>query len=93
MGDDSEDVVPCTNVLSTLCNRSTEYSSELVGVQPNLNPVVKEGKQWSKRKGNNKDGDKAVLDDCRRERERERETERFKLHVNHPTCTYAIATI
>ncbi len=42
--DDGENVKPCTNVLSTLCNWSTEYSGELVGIQTNLNPVVEEGK-------------------------------------------------
>ena len=76
MGDDSEDVKPGTNVLSSLCDRSTEHSGELVGIQSNLNPVVKESKQWSKRKGNNKDGDEAILDDCRGEMEEGKEEEK-----------------
>ena len=76
LGNDSENVKPGTNILSSLCDWSTEHSGELVGIQPNLNPVIKESKQWSKRKGNNKDGDEAILNDCRGEIEEGKERER-----------------
>ena len=44
-----------------------------MGVQSNLDPIVEQSKQGSKREGNNKDGGEAILDDCKGGREGERE--------------------
>ena len=54
---------------------------ELMGVQSNFNPVIEQSKQGSKRECNDKDGDEAILNDCRERRgergkERKRDRER-----------------
>ena len=51
-----------TDVLCSLSNRPTEDSNELVSIKPDLNPVVEQGKEGSKREGRHKDGHKPILD-------------------------------
>ena len=51
-----------TDILCPFSNRTTEDSNELVSIEPDLDPVVEQGEEGSKREGRHKDGHKPVLD-------------------------------
>lgn len=61
--DDGKNVEPGADVLSTLGYRTTKNGGELVSIQPDLDPVVDESKERSKRERHNKYGNETVLDD------------------------------
>ena len=51
-----------TNILCSLSYWSTEECHKLVSIQPDLHPVVQQGKEGGKREGSHKDGHKSILD-------------------------------
>ena len=48
---------------SPFSDSSPCLTDKLLGVQPDLHPVVEEGEQWSQREGRHEDGDEAKLED------------------------------
>lgn len=51
-----------TDILCSFSDRPTEDSNELVSIKPDLNPVVEQAKEGTKRKSCHKDGHKPILD-------------------------------
>ena len=51
-----------TDVLCSFSNRPTEDSNKLVSIKPDLDPVVEQGEEGSKRESCHKDGHEPVLD-------------------------------
>ena len=51
-----------TYALSSLCNGTSRFADKLLSIQPDLDPVVEEGKEGGEGEGGDEDGDEAELE-------------------------------
>ena len=52
---------PDPNIFSSLCHSSPGFTDKLLGIKPDLNPVVEKGKEGSQGEGCHKNGYKTKL--------------------------------